>query len=83
MTLKVRFRHFLTTCVTICESQIKKYFYFTDFLTKMKPLLTHVHKTPPLRSHYGDNYDQIKISGQHSNTYDKQGYPSPGLCEKL
>ena len=51
MTLKVRFRHFLTTHVNIFESQIKKYFSFTDFFAKMKALLTHVRKTPPLRSH--------------------------------
>ena len=29
----------------------KNYFAFTDF-AKIKPLLTHDHKTPPLRSHY-------------------------------
>ena len=51
MTLKVRFRHFLTTHENIFVSQIKKYFSFTDLFDKFKPLLTHVHKTPPLRSH--------------------------------
>ena len=30
----------------------KNYFSFTDFFAKIKPLLTHVCKTPPLRSHY-------------------------------
>ena len=37
---------------TSVKVKSKKYFYFTDFFTKMKPLLTHVNKTPPLRSHY-------------------------------
>ena len=27
-------------------------FSFTDFFGKIKPLLTHVRKTPPLRSQY-------------------------------
>ena len=36
---------------TSVKVKSKKYFYFTDFLTKMKPLLTHVQKNPPLRSH--------------------------------
>ena len=36
---------------TSVKVKSKKYFYFTDFFTKMKPLLTHVGKTPPLRSH--------------------------------
>ena len=30
----------------------KNYLYFTDFFAKIKPLLTHIRKTPPLRSHY-------------------------------
>ena len=30
----------------------RKYFSFTDIFAKMKSLLTHVGKTPPLRSHY-------------------------------
>ena len=30
----------------------KNYFYFTDLFAKIYCLLTHVHKTPPLRSHY-------------------------------
>ena len=34
MTLKVRFRHFLTTRVNICESQIKKIFLFYWFFYK-------------------------------------------------
>ena len=29
----------------------KKYFYFTVFFAKIYSLLTHVRKTPPLRSH--------------------------------
>ena len=47
LTLKVRFRHFLTTPVNICESQIKKlfFFYWVFFFAKIKPLLTHVRKT--------------------------------------
>ena len=36
---------------TSVKVKSKKYYYFTDFFTKMKPLLTHVRKTPPLRSH--------------------------------
>ena len=36
---------------TSVKVKSKKYFYFTDFFTKTKPLLTHVRKTPPLRSH--------------------------------
>ena len=36
---------------TSVKVKSKKYFYFTDCLTKMKPLLTHVNKSPPLRSH--------------------------------
>ena len=31
LTLKVRFRHFLTTHVNICESRIKKLFFFYWF----------------------------------------------------
>ena len=30
----------------------KNYFAYTDFFTKIKPLLTHVRKTPPLRWKY-------------------------------
>ena len=37
---------------TSVKVKSKKYFYFTDFFAKIYPLLTHVHKTPPLRSHY-------------------------------
>ena len=38
MTLKVRFRHFLTTRVNICESQIKKnIFILLIFLLKWSP----------------------------------------------
>ena len=51
MTLKVKFRHYLTTYVNICKSQIKKLFFFYWFFAKIKPLLTHVRKTPPLSSH--------------------------------
>jgi hypothetical protein len=29
----------------------KNNFSFADYFAKMKPLLTHVCKTPPLRSH--------------------------------
>jgi hypothetical protein len=29
----------------------KNYFSFTDFFAKIEPLLTHVRKTPPLRSY--------------------------------
>ena len=37
---------------TSVKVKSKNYFYFTDFFAKIKPLLTHVCKTPPLRSHY-------------------------------
>ena len=38
LTLKVRFRHFLTTPVNICESQIKKLFlFYWFFLLKSSP----------------------------------------------
>lgn len=32
--LKVRFRHFLTTCVKVSESPIKKLLFFTDLFAK-------------------------------------------------
>jgi hypothetical protein len=41
----------------------KKYFSFTDFFAKIKPLLTHVHKTPPLRSRYS-TYATSKNMGE-------------------
>ena len=34
---------------TTVNVKSKKINYFTDFFTKMKPLLTHFRKTPPLR----------------------------------
>ena len=37
---------------TSVKVKSKNYFSFTNFLTKIKPLLTHSRKTPPLRSHY-------------------------------
>ena len=37
---------------TSVKVKSKNYFHFTDFFAKIKPLLTHVWKTPPLRSHY-------------------------------
>ena len=37
---------------TSVKVKSKKYFSFTDFFAKIKPLLTHVCKTPPLRSNY-------------------------------
>ena len=37
---------------TSVKVESKNYFSFTDFFAKIKPLLTHVCKTPPLRSHY-------------------------------
>ena len=36
---------------TSVKVKSKNYFSFTDFFAKIKPLLTHVCKTPPLRSH--------------------------------
>ena len=36
---------------TSVKVKSKIYLSFTDFFAKSKPLLTHVHKTPPLRSH--------------------------------
>ena len=32
-------------CEHLCESQIKKYFHFTDFFAKIYSLLTHIRKT--------------------------------------
>ena len=72
MTLKVRFGHFLMTHVNICESKIEKYFYF---FAKMKPLLTHVYKTPPLRSHY---YTSIPLSVK-LDWNKKNGFKNPEL----
>ena len=37
---------------TSVKVKSKNYFSYTDFFAKIKPLLTHVCKTPPLRSHY-------------------------------
>ena len=36
---------------TSVKVKSKNYFYFIDFFAKIKPLLTHVYKSPPLRSH--------------------------------
>ena len=35
-----------------CESQIKIISILLIFFAKIYPLLTHIRKTPPLRSHY-------------------------------
>ena len=37
---------------TSVKVKSKNYFSFTDLFAKIKSLLTHVRKTPPLRSHY-------------------------------
>ena len=37
---------------TSVKVKSKIYFSFTDFFAKIKPLLTHGHKIPPLRSDY-------------------------------
>ena len=42
----------------------KKYFHFTDFFAKIKPLLTHVRKTPPLRSRYCVAIISKQLKGQ-------------------
>ena len=39
---------------TSVKVKSKNYSYFTDFFAKVKRLLTHVRKTPPLRSPYKD-----------------------------
>ena len=52
MILKVRFRHFLTIHVNIYESQTNTIFSFYWSFAKIKLLLTHVRKTPSLRSRY-------------------------------
>ena len=53
MTLKVRFRHFFDDpCEHLWKSNKKSIFLLLIFFAKMKPLLTHVCKTPPLRSYY-------------------------------
>ena len=36
---------------TSVKVKSKNYFSFTDFFAKIEPLLTHVRKTPPLRSY--------------------------------
>ena len=41
---------------TSVKVKSKNYCYFTDFFTKIYSLLTHVRKTPPLRSHYTTRY---------------------------
>ena len=43
----------MTDRVNICENQIKKLFlFYWFFFVKIYSLLTHVRKTPPLKSHY-------------------------------
>ena len=37
---------------TSVKVKSKNYFHFTDFFANIYSLLTHVRKTPPLRSHY-------------------------------
>ena len=37
---------------TSVKVKSKNYFHFTDFFAKIYSLLTHIRKTPPLRSHY-------------------------------
>ena len=51
LTLNVRFRYFLWPLWTSVKVKSKNYSYFTDFCAKIKPLLTHVCKYTPLRSH--------------------------------
>ena len=46
---------------TSVKVKSKNYFYFTDFFAKIKPLLTHVCKIPPLRSHYRSSIFEIKF----------------------
>ena len=53
LTLKVRFRHSLTNHVNISwRSNQKNKIILLIFFSKIWPLLTHVLKTPPLRSRY-------------------------------
>ena len=52
---------FLTTHVNICESQIRKIrLFYWLFFSKIWPLLTHVLKTPLLRSRYCITYSTWK-----------------------
>ena len=55
---------------TSVKVKSKKYFYFTDFFAKIYPLLTHVRKTPPLRSHYG-----IKTGWRTAQNHSSDPYP--------
>ena len=54
-----------TTTVNICESQIKKL-----FLDKIKLLLTHVRKTPPLRSHYCEDLEIVAFLQKQNHSAD-------------
>jgi len=38
---------------TSVKVKSKNHFHFTDFFAKIYSLLTHIRKTPSLRSHYG------------------------------
>ena len=67
----------MAVCVNICESQIKKMFSFYWFFAKIYSLLTHVRKTPPLRSHYSTTsppssqtpiWDDIKQKKNHAGS---------------
>ena len=44
--------NFLRSVWPSVKVKSKKYFSFTDLFAKIYSLLTHVRKTPPLRSHY-------------------------------
>ena len=49
---------------TLVKVKLKNYFYFTDFFAKIYSLLTHVRKTPPLRSHYRSYSQKCKRGGK-------------------
>ena len=67
---------------TSVKVKSKKYFSFTDFFAKIKPLLTHVRKTPPLRSHYYPNGSSTYLWAIlcETNTYH---IPCNYMCEYI
>ena len=59
---------------TSVKVKSKNYFHFTDFFAKIYPLLTHIRKTPPLRSHYNRSSHIVLLL---SNLYTVPGVIDP------
>ena len=57
---------------TSVKIKSKKYFPSNDFFAKMKPLLTHVRKTIPLRSHYYPYFRASATQKRQGNTLGHQ-----------